>query len=1169
MTFVHLHNHTEYSLLDGLTNVKEMVHRAKELGMPAIAITDHGTMFGVAEFYLEARKAGIKPILGCEVYVAQGNRLEKQKGARMNHLVLLARNNTGYRNLCKLVSEGYLSGFYYKPRIDLELLEEYGEGLIGLTACLKGEIPELLLNDRYEDAKKAALRFQKIFGKEHFFLEMQDHDIPAEKEVLPKIMKLARETGIPLVATNDIHYLKREDSEVHDILLCLQTNRLLSDENRMKYMPYKFYLKSREEMEELFSYCPEALDNTLKVAEMCEVELPSKMMLPEFKVPENHTLDSYLEEIARLGLKKLKDDAKLDNTIPMEQYEQRLDTELEVLKIKGFAGYFLITWDFIRFAKERDIPVGPGRGSAAGSLIAYCMGITDVDPLRYKLLFERFLNPERESMPDIDIDFCKNRREEVITYVKEKYGEERVAQIVTFNRMKAKLAIKDVARVMGYPAAEANRVTTKLYPKGLNVPLAQAMEESEELRSFRDENDLNRQLFDYVARIENTARHAGVHAAGVIIAPRPITELAPVFVEPGSKSPVPVVQYDKNLAEGIGLLKMDFLGLKTLSVIDIALDLITARHKITREEIRKAFTDVNDQKVFKLFQNSDTQGIFQFESTGMRGLLKSLHPDKIEDLIACNAMYRPGPIGSGMLDSYIRRRNGQEEVTYPLPELEGILKETHGIILYQEQVMLIAVEVAGYSLGQADLLRKAMGKKKKSVMEEQKKIFLEGAKKRGVDPVKAEELMDTMARFAEYGFNKSHSAAYAILAYQTAWLKAYYPVEFATAVLRMEQASSTKVEDILKFKPMLENMGIALLPPDINRSESSFTIVDKDILFGLGAIKGVGSSAIDVIIDERNKNGMFKDFDDFLSRMDTRKTNKKVMESLIMAGAFDGFGEKRKYLYETLEVTMRFAAKKNEERRMGQRSLFDTLPEPEGDKKASAEEHEEWDKMELLEKEMDVLGFYASGHPLDEVAGELRRFSSLSTADIHQMAAEQEGNEPVPVYKTESVVVGGMIRNLQFRTDRRGRKMASFVLEDLSGRINVVVFASKFPGENQGKGAISNLIELLENGRRVFVSGKLDLSRSTPSMLLDKIMDFNEFVKGGAATLSIDICSGEELNHLRLALEPYRGNDLKLFFKVEIGDKIVWVRSGNNYNLSADILSTSVLSDLGFSYAIR
>ncbi len=1169
MTFVHLHNHTEYSLLDGLTNVKEMVHRAKELGMPAIAITDHGTMFGVAEFYLEAKKAGIKPILGCEVYVAQGSRLEKQKGARMNHLVLLARNNTGYRNLCKLVSEGYLSGFYYKPRIDLELLEEYGEGLIGLTACLKGEIPELLLNDRYEDAKKAALRFQKIFGKEHFFLEMQDHGIPAEKEVLPKIMKLARETDIPLVATNDIHYLKKEDSEVHDILLCLQTNRLLSDENRMKYMPYKFYLKSREEMEELFSYCPEALDNTLKVAEMCEVELPSKMMLPEFKVPENHTLDSYLEEIARSGLKKLREDGKLDNSIPIEQYEQRLDTELDVLKIKGFAGYFLITWDFIRFAKERDIPVGPGRGSAAGSLIAYCMGITDVDPLRYKLLFERFLNPERESMPDIDIDFCKNRREEVITYVKEKYGEERVAQIVTFNRMKAKLAIKDVARVMGYPAAEANRVTTKLYPKGLNVPLTQAMEESEELRAFRDENDLNRQLFDYVARIENTARHAGVHAAGVIIAPRPITELAPVFVEPGSKSPVPVVQYDKNLAEGIGLLKMDFLGLKTLSVIDIALDLITSRHRITREEIRKAFADVNDPKVFQLFQNSDTQGIFQFESTGMRGLLKSLHPDKIEDLIACNAMYRPGPIGSGMLDSYIRRRNGQEEVTYPLPELEDILKETHGIILYQEQVMLIAVEVAGYSLGQADLLRKAMGKKKKSVMEEQKKIFLKGAKDRGVDPKKAEELMDTMAQFAEYGFNKSHSAAYAILAYQTAWLKAYYPVEFATAVLRMEQASSTKVEDILKFKPMLENMGISLLPPDINRSESNFTIVDKDILFGLGAIKGVGGSAIDVIIEERNQKGLFKDFDDFLSRMDTRKTNKKVMESLIMAGAFDCFGEKRKYLYETLEVTMRFAAKKNEERRMGQRSLFDTLPEPEGERPASEKEHEEWDKMELLEKEMDVLGFYASGHPLDEVAGELRRFSSLSTVDIHQMAAEQEGDNPIPAYKTESVVVGGMIRNLQFRTDRRGRKMASFVLEDLSGRINVVVFASKFPGENQGKSAISNLTELLETGRRVFVSGKLDLSRSTPSMLMDNIMDFDEFVKGGAATLSIDIHSGEKLDYLRLALEPYRGNDLKLFFRIEIGGKIVWVRSGNSYNLSADILSTSVLSDLGFNYAIR
>ncbi len=1169
MNFVHLHNHTEYSLLDGLTNVKEMILRAKELGMPAIAITDHGTMFGVAEFYLEAKKAGIKPILGCEVYVAQGSRLEKQKGARMNHLVLLARNNTGYKNLCKLVSEGYLSGFYYKPRIDLELLEQYSEGLIGLTACLKGEIPELLLNDRYRDAKEAALRFQRIFGKDYFFLEMQDHDIPAEKKLLPDTMRLARETGIPLVATNDIHYLKREDSEVHDILLCLQTNHLLSDENRMKYAAEKFYLKSRDEMAELFSYCPEALDNTVKVAEMCEVTLPNKMMLPEFKAPEGHTLDSYLEEIARNGLKALGDAGKLDKNISMEDYLNRLEIELNVLKMKGFAGYFLITWDFIRFAKEHEIPVGPGRGSAAGSLVAYSMGITDVDPLRYKLLFERFLNPERESMPDIDIDFCKNRREEVINYVKEKYGEERVAQIVTFNRMKAKLAIKDVARVMGYPPAEANRVTTKLYPPGLNVPLKQALAESEELRAFRDENDANRQLFDYVERIENTARHAGVHAAGVIIAPRPIMELAPVFVEPGSKSPVPVVQYDKNLAEGIGLLKMDFLGLKTLSVIDIAMDLIAKRHGVSREEIREAFSRVDDQKVFELFRNSDTQGIFQFESAGMRGLLKSLKPDRIEDLIACNAMYRPGPIGSGMLDSYIRRRNKQEDVTYPLPELKSILEETHGIILYQEQVMLIAVEVAGYSLGQADILRKAMGKKKKSVMEEQKKIFLEGAKKRGVDPVKAEELMDTMAQFAEYGFNKSHSAAYAILAYQTAWLKAYYPVEFATAVLRMEQASSSKVEDILKFKPMLEQMKIPLLPPDINRSESSFTIVDDKILFGLGAVKGVGSSAIDTIIEDRETNGFFENFDDFLSRMDNRKVNKKVLESLIMAGAFDCFNEKRKFLYETLEVAMRFAAKKNEERRMGQRSLFDTLPEPKDGTSAPSTVHEEWDKMELLEKEMGVLGFYASGHPLDEVAGELRRFSTHSTADIHEMAADREENVPIPAYRSESVVVGGMIRNLQFRTDRLGRRMASFMLEDLTGRVNVVVFASKFPGERQGKGAVPALTTLLENGRRVFVSGKLDLSRSTPSIRLDNILDFEEFVKGGAATLSIVIRSADRLNQLRLALEPYRGNDLKLFFKVEIGEKIVWVRSNDRYNLSADILSTSVLSDLGFLYAIR
>lgn len=1165
MSFVHLHTHTEYSLLDGLTRVSELVSRAKALEMPAIAITDHGSMFGVAEFYRMARQQQIKPIIGCEVYVAKGSRREKNRGsAGMNHLILLARNNQGYQNLCRLVSEGYTSGFYYKPRIDMELLEQHSEGLIGLSACLKGVIPEQILNHQLKEARQSALKFQSILGKDHFFLEMQDHGIAEEKQVLPEILKMSRELNIPAVATNDIHYLNREDSDVHDVLLCIQTNKQKHDSARMRYESEKFYLKTREEMAELFGDIPELLDNTLHVADMCNVELPSSMMLPDFEVPDGHDLDSYLKSLTDEGLERLKDQGRLRGDIPLEVYRERLEKELEVLTMKGFSGYFLIVWDFVRYAREHQIPVGPGRGSAAGSLAAFCLGITDVDPLRYGLIFERFLNPERTSMPDIDIDFCKNRREEVISYVKQTYGEEKVAQIVTFNKMKAKLAIKDVARVLGYAPEEANRVTTKLYPPGLNIDVKTALADSEDLRKYRESSEQNRQLFDYVERIEGTARHPGVHAAGVIIAPRPIIELAPVFVDSNSKSSVPVVQYDKDEAENIGLLKMDFLGLKTLSIIDVALDLITDRHGIERESVQLAFSRFDEDKVFEVFRQGDTQAIFQFESAGMQNLLKRLQPTRIEDLIACNAMYRPGPIQSGMLDAYIRRRNGQEDAEYPFPELESILSETYGIIIYQEQVMQIAVEIADYTLGQADLLRKAMGKKKHDVMEEQRKIFLEGAEKKGFDRKKAEDLFETMEGFASYGFNKSHSAAYAILAYQTAWLKAHYPVEFATAVLRMEQESTASVEDILKFKPMLERMGIPLMPPDILRSGPSFTIVEDNILFGLGAVKGVGSSAIDVIIEERETDGPYQDFDDFLSRVDTRKVNRKVVESLVMAGAFDGFGDRRRHLYETLEVAIRFAAQKSEERKMGLRSLFDDLPaEPE-----ESVEHEEWDKLELLEKEADVLGYYASGHPLDEVASELRRFSTLSSGGVRQLMEESEVHESTR--DAVSIVMGGMIRSVQYRQDRRGRKMATFSLEDLEGRVQVVVFASKFPGESNGRGeAIVDLVEKLQEGNRVFVSGKLDLSRGRASLLLDELHDFNEFVRGGAASITIHVHAVDNLNQLKTELTPFRGNDLKLFFRIEADNRAVWVRAGDHHNLSSDILGTRVITDLGFTYAIR
>ena len=702
----------------------------------------------------------------------------------------------------------------------------------------------------------------------------------------------------------------------------------------------------------------------------------------------------------------------------------------------------------------------------------------------------------------------------------------------------------------------------------MNIDIKTALNDSEELRKYRESSEQNRQLFDYVERIEGTARHPGVHAAGVIIAPRPIVELAPVFVDSGSKSPVPVVQYDKDEAENIGLLKMDFLGLKTLSIIDVALNLIEERHGVPRTEVQDAFSRFDDEKVFQVFCHGDTQAIFQFESSGMQNLLKQLQPDKLEDLIACNAMYRPGPIGSGMLDSYIRRRNGLEDAEYPLPGLEPFLEETYGIILYQEQVMQIAVEIAGYSMGQADLLRKAMGKKKDDVMAKQREIFLKGAEEKGHDLEKARALFDLMAEFAKYGFNKSHSAAYAILAYQTGYLKAYYPTEFATAVLRMEQESTASVEDILKFKPMLERMNIRLLPPDINLSGNSFTIVNEGILFGLGAVKGVGSTAIDVIVEERKSSGNFKNFDDFLERIDTRKVNKKVVESLVIAGAFDGFGDSRKHRYDTLEVAMRFAARKSEEKKQGLRSLFDDMPE----EPSEPREHEEWDKLDLLEKEAEVLGYYASGHPLDEVAGELRRFSTISTAGILTLmdeAVEQE-TQTHP-RDAVSVTIGGMIRSVSFRQDRRGRRMASFTLEDLNGRVKVMVFASKFPGETNGrnKNGIPNINELLQEGNRVFVSGKLDLGRGSPSILLDNMEPFDEFIKEGASAVTIRIHDGTRLNELKAALAPYRGTELKLFFTVRVNDRTVWVRAGDDYNLSSDIMGTSVIRDAGFDFTVR
>ncbi len=1164
MSFVHLHTHTEYSLLDGLTKIKPMLKKAKELGMPAIAVTDHGAMFGIAEFYLAAKSEGIKPIIGCEVYVAKGSRLKKEKGMGMNHLVLLAKNNTGYRNLCILVSKAYTEGFYYKPRIDIELLKEYSEGLIGLSACLKGEVSEAILNKDIEHAKNAARRFESIFGRGNFFLEIQDHGLEDEKFVSPQMIKIARELDIPIVATNDVHYLNKEDSFVHDVLLCIQTNKLLTDKDRMSYEPEKFYLKSREEMEELFGFVPEALDNTLKIAEMCNVELPSEMMFPDFKVPEGYNLDSYLKKLCYDGLIRLRDMEKLSPGIPFEEYEKRLETEFEVITTKGFSGYFLIVWDFINYAKSNNIPVGPGRGSAAGSLIAFTLGITDVDPLKYKLLFERFLNPERKSMPDIDIDFCKLKREEVINYVKEKYGEDRVSQIATISRMKGKSAFKDVARVMGVAASEANMVTTKLFPPGINMTIGKALKESEEFKKYMESSPDKKKLVETALKIEDTARHAGIHAAGVIIAPKPITELAPVYVETKSKAPVPIVQYDKKYVEKIGLLKMDFLGLKTLSIIDYCEKLIFERHGITKNDLEKEMEKLNDDTVFEIFRKGETQAIFQFESAGMRGLLRKMKPTVIEDLIAANAMYRPGPIQSGLLDSFVNRKHGREEIDYFHPDLKDILEETYGTIIYQEQIMLIAQKLAGYSLGEADILRRAMGKKQMDVMKEQKEKFIKGGLERGYPKETLERIFEIMEGFAQYGFNKSHSTAYAILAYKTAYLKVKYPIEFATAVLTLEQISTTKVEDILKIKPMLESLNIKLLPPDINRSGKSFTIVGENILFGLGAIKGVGGAALDSILEERKK-GEYKSFKDFLKRVDLRKVNKKVVESLIMAGAFDSFGDKRRYLYETLEVQMKQAQKEQEEKRRGLIPLFDI----DDGEEENRENQPEWEKSELLEREFDVLGYYASGHPLDDYAKELRRFSTMSVREILDLYDQGEERSDYVQDDTINVVIGGIIKNVKFKKDRNGNKMANFELEDLSGKIEVVAFASSFE-ENRGRNVIENLSEMLKMEKSIFfVYGTVNLKNDRPGIILNNLVPYEKMVKNEAQMLIVEVRDANQIDTLKREFELFKGDNLALFFIVKFEGKKVIIRAAERYRLSYDILDSDIFKSLGITYNLN
>src|SRR6266545_2340300 len=1046
MSFVHLHLHTEYSLLDGASRPEELSKRVAQLGMPACAITDHGNMFGAFEFYDAMRKAEVKPIIGCEMYVAYGSRLDKTSvedqqadAGSNNHLIVLAANETGYKNLVKLVSAGFTQGFYYKPRIDKELLREHREGLIVLSSCLKGEVSQNLAQGNYQRAKEAALQFREILGSDNFFLEIQDHGIPDQQKIVPMMARLGEDTGLRLVATNDSHYLNKEDAFAHEVLLCIGTGKTLGDEKRMKFYSDDFYVKSAEEMRRIFAQYPEAVDNTMRIAERIHTSLDvTGHHLPNFPVPKGKDLATYFEEVVRGGLKR-----RLERPAPRKHeaqvYQDRLEREIDIIKSMGFPGYFLVVWDFIKYAKDHGIPVGPGRGSAAGSLVAYSMGITDIDPLEYDLLFERFLNPERISMPDIDVDFCMNRRGEVIEYVRQKYGDDKVAQIITFGTMAARSVVRDVGRVLGLPYGLVDKVA-KTIPAGPEVTLETAPQDSPALADAMKNDKEVARVIEIGSRLEGLARHAGMHAAGVVITPEPVTNYVPLYRTTRDEI---VTQFDMRVVEKMGLLKMDFLGLRTLTVID---DAIKSAQAENGDRIDIENLPLDDPDVFRLFQEGRTKGVFQFESGGMVDLLRKSRPTRFEDLAALNALFRPGALDAGMVDEYVRRKNGQSKAKVLVPQMKEILEETYGVIVYQEQVMQIAQQVAGYTLGQADLLRKAMGKKDAAMMAAERNKFVAGAMSQGSDKKKANEVFDYIEPFARYGFNKSHSVAYALVAYQTAWLKVHYPRHFMAALMTSEM---DRTDAVVKFIHETAQMGIKILPPDINESNYAFTVVGPNIRFGLGAVKGVGSSAIETILEARQPVGRFTSLHEFCESVDLRACNKKVIEALIKSGSFDSFALTRKALFESVESTADSAQRARDEKEKGQVSLFAPLPAGESGRKPG--EGIEWPEEEKLRHEKETLGFYITGHPLNKYGDELRLFANATTETLHS-------------HVDEVVNIGGIVSNLKRSKIKKGanegKLMAKFVLDDQFGSVDVVVFSDLY----------AKYVRWLDNGLAVLLT---------------------------------------------------------------------------------------------------
>lgn len=1076
MSFAHLHVHTEFSLLDGSNKIKEYVSRVKELGMNSAAITDHGVMYGVIDFYREAKKQGINPILGCEVYVAPNSRFDREITGgddRYYHLVLLAENEEGYANLTKIVSKGFVEGYYYKPRVDKELLRKYHKGIIALSACLAGEVARFLTKGLYEEAKKTALEYQEIFGEGNFFLELQDHGIPEQGLVNQQLFKMSEETGIELVATNDIHYTYAEDAKPHDILLCIQTGKKLSDENRMRYDGGQYYVKSEEEMLRLFPYAKQALENTQKIADRCHVEIEFGVTkLPKYDVPDGYTSWEYLQKLCYEGLEKRYGD-------PSEELKERLSYELETIHQMGYVDYFLIVWDFIKYAKDHGISVGPGRGSAAGSIVSYCLEITTIDPIRYQLLFERFLNPERVSMPDIDVDFCYERRQEVIDYVTRKYGKDCVAQIVTFGTLAARGVIRDVGRVMDLPYAYVDSIS-KMIPQELGITIDKALKMNPDLKKLYDTDETVTNLIDMAKRLEGLPRHCSMHAAGVVICQKPVDEYVPLS---RAADGTITTQFIMTTLEELGLLKMDFLGLRTLTVIQNAV--LLARRK--QPELNINQIDYNDQKVLDYIGTGKTDGVFQLESAGMKGFMKELKPHNLEDVIAGISLYRPGPMD--FIPQYIRGKNDSSSITYDCPQLEPILAPTYGCIVYQEQVMQIVRDLAGYSLGRSDLLRRAMSKKKAAVMEKERKIFIYGDEetgvpgciKNGIDEQTANKIYDEMIDFAKYAFNKSHAAAYAVVSYQTAWLKYYFPVEYMAALMTSVIDNPSKVSEYIYA---CRQMNIKILPPDINKGEANFSVDGGDIRYGLAAIKSIGRPVIKAIVEDREELGLFQNLEDFITRLSAKNIlNKRTIENLIRAGALDTLGGTRKQFMSIYVQIVDHVTQEKKNSMVGQMTLFDLVSEDQKEEfQIRMPDVGEYSKETLLAFEKEVLGIYVSGHPLEAYEEKWKKSISATTADFQ--LDEETGH--TKVHDGAKEIIGGMITEKTIKHTKTNQMMAFITVEDLLGTVEVVVFPRDYEKNR----------DYLEVDSKVFVRGRVSEEDDKPSkMICEKIIPFERTKK--------------------------------------------------------------------------